>query len=225
MTPAILLLNQSIVDSSPRGHQYRWEDLVAAIEAIAGADSFGWEAERALLRALRFDGELSLSENSELPHSMSPEEMLKSLATQALAKRTGLTHLLEMERVEATAASPTLASIVRATIRRTEPLRVPKSGIGVVAEMRSAPARRAVRWPFGQAVHRKRATILPPGASAITVRQLATPAYYSKFDVEYALSGKKNIANKAVVVEHGLTFIPGRRGMRRPEMQMPAFAE
>ena len=51
---------------------------------------------------------------------MSPEEMLKSLATQGLAKWTGLTHLNEMQRVEATSASPVLGSIVRATIKKAQ---------------------------------------------------------------------------------------------------------
>jgi hypothetical protein len=54
---------------------------------------------------------------------MSPEEMLKSLAIQALGKWTGLAYLSEMRRVEATASSPVLAGIVRAVIR--EAMRAP----------------------------------------------------------------------------------------------------
>src|SRR5262245_32178972 len=49
---------------------------------------------------------------------MSPEDMLKSLAVQGLGKWTGLTHLLEMQRVEMTARAPALSSVVRAVIQQ-----------------------------------------------------------------------------------------------------------
>jgi hypothetical protein len=48
---------------------------------------------------------------------MSPEEMLKSLAIQALGKWTGLACLPEMQQVAATASSPVLAGIAQAVIR------------------------------------------------------------------------------------------------------------
>src|SRR6266566_3566721 len=136
MATAIQLLNQAVLEQPSNRREYRWEALLAAIEAVASSDSIGWEAERVLLRVVRFEGELRLSEDSESPHSMSPEEMLKSVAIQALAKWTGLTHLLEMERIEATAASPVLAAIVRATIRGAAPPKLPTSDIEVVAEVR-----------------------------------------------------------------------------------------
>ena len=125
MTPEIQLLSQAVSEEPLNRSVYRWDDLLAAIETVAGSDSLGWEAESVLLRVLRFEGELELSDDSEHPHSMSPEEMLKSVAIQTLAKRTGLTHLLEMQRIEATAASPVLASIVRATILAATPLKLP----------------------------------------------------------------------------------------------------
>ena len=129
MVAAIQLLNQAVTEESSNRSVYRWEDLLAAIEAVAVGDSLGWDAERVLLRVVRFEGELRLNEDSEPPHSMSPEEMLKSVAIQALARWTGLTHLLEMRRVEATAASPVLASIVRATIRGAiPPVQLPNRG-------------------------------------------------------------------------------------------------
>src|SRR5262245_30938165 len=78
-----------------------WGQLMAEVWPIISAP-LSWEGERLLLEILHFNGRLRLSESSELPHSMPPEDMLKSLAVQALAKWTGLTHLTEMERVELT---------------------------------------------------------------------------------------------------------------------------
>lgn len=114
MNRTLKLLGEAVSRGS--SSEYRWEDLLNAVESVF-AGPFDWEAERAMLAILRFDGRLRLSESSELPHSMPPEDMLKSLAVQWLGKETGLTHLLEMQRVASTSASPALASIVRATLR------------------------------------------------------------------------------------------------------------
>jgi hypothetical protein len=54
---------------------------------------------------------------------MSPEDMLKSLAVQALAQWTGRAHLAEMQRLQATTTSPALAGIIRAVIQRLGPPR------------------------------------------------------------------------------------------------------
>jgi hypothetical protein len=50
---------------------------------------------------------------------MPPEDMLKSLAVQALGRWTGLSYLQEMERVQATTRSSSLASLVRDVIQKT----------------------------------------------------------------------------------------------------------
>src|SRR5438046_1073594 len=49
------------------------------------------EAEQLMLDVLRFGGELRLliDENSETPHGMTPEEMIKSLAVQTLGEWRG----------------------------------------------------------------------------------------------------------------------------------------
>jgi hypothetical protein len=78
-----------------------------------------WEAEGILLEILRFEGRLRLTVASDLPHSMSPEEMLKSLAVQALARWAGLAYLQEMERVQATTQSSSLSSLVEDVIQKT----------------------------------------------------------------------------------------------------------
>src|SRR5687767_10351649 len=94
----------------------RWQDLLRAMREVISRPP-DWRAEQALLAVIRFEGRLGLAGGSSGPHSMSHEEMLKSLAVQALAKWTGLTHVTEMERVAVTTTSSTLASIVGAAIR------------------------------------------------------------------------------------------------------------
>lgn len=195
MVAAIQLLNQAVTEEPSNRSVYRWEDLLAAIEAVAVGDSLGWDAERVLLRVVRFEGELRLNEDSESPHSMSPEEMLKSVAIQALVRWTGLTHLLEMRRVEATAASPVLASIVRATIRGATPPVLPASKFEVISEIRPVPPYKVVIGALGQNIGRRPEKKLP-----------------------------RSIVNKAVIYEHGLTFFPSRRRrIKRAEEEL-AFA-
>src|SRR5206468_3341953 len=113
---------EGAVATPPTVAEYRWAELVDATHTVISAP-LDWEGERVLLAITRFEGALPLSESSELPHSMSPEDMLKSLAIQALGKWTGLTHLKEMQRVEATTVSPVLRSIIRTTIRQAQPIK------------------------------------------------------------------------------------------------------
>src|SRR5262249_43121551 len=61
--------------------------------------------------------------SSEMPHSKSPENMLKSLAIQALARWTGLAHLNEMQRVQLTTPSSSLASLIRDVIQKVRETR------------------------------------------------------------------------------------------------------
>lgn len=76
------------------------------------------EGERILLRILQFDGRLRLEVTSDLPHSMTPEEMLKSLSIQALTKWTGLTYLSPIQRIELLTPSAPLQFTARAAIQQ-----------------------------------------------------------------------------------------------------------
>jgi hypothetical protein len=80
------------VVAAPAAEEYRWESLLAAMRTLVSAPP-NLEVEQLLLAVLRFEGEFRLARSSELPHSMSPEEMLKSLAIQALGGWTGLTQM------------------------------------------------------------------------------------------------------------------------------------
>ncbi len=88
-------LRRAIAGRRQPGAVYRWEELLAdlwpALSSPVTADG-----ERLLLEILRFAGRLQIDLSSEMPHSMPPEDMLKSLAVQALARWTGLAHLYEM---------------------------------------------------------------------------------------------------------------------------------
>ena len=234
MTMAIQQLNQALSEVASDRREYRWENLLIAIEAIASGDALNWEAERVLLQVVRFEGELRLSEDSEPPHSMSPEEMLKSVAIQTLARCTGLTHLLAMQRVEATTASPVLASIVRATIRRATPPKLPASELEVISEIRPVPRNEVVIGPLGQNIGRRPLKALQRGRLKISENNADTLEHDTTYDVGWMpLTGadttsgnlvfkglrgivslpckKKNVVNKAVFHEHGLTFFPSRR--------------
>ena len=178
-----------------------------------------------LLRVVRFEGELRLNEDSEPPHSMSPEEMLKSVAIQALARWTGLTHLLEMQRVEATAASPVLASIVRATIRGTIPPKRSATEIEVVAEVRASPRRELVIGPIGRSIGQRPAKVLlQQGRPKAAVNKAVVLDLYTRYDVPWTPRAKKNLVKKAVILEHGLTYLSGRRKRKKSPEQEPAFA-
>ncbi len=109
-------LRRAIAGAAPaRG--YRWEELLAdlwpALSSPVTADG-----ERLLLEILRFAGRLQIDLSSEMPHSMPPEDMLKSLAVQALARWTGLAHLYELRRVQLTTQSSSLASLVGDVIQK-----------------------------------------------------------------------------------------------------------
>lgn len=109
-------LKRTISGAAPAGG-YRWEELLADLWPVFSSPPAA-EAERLLLDILRFEGRLQINPSAEMPHSMPPEDMLKSLAIQALAKWTGLAHLHEMQRVQLTTQSSSLASLVSDVIQK-----------------------------------------------------------------------------------------------------------
>jgi hypothetical protein len=98
------------------GKEPRWNDVRAELLSVASCP-LRPEVERLLLDILKFEGELQLDESSEMPHRMSPENMLKSLAVQALARWTGAHYLPTLRRIEAT-APPALSTVIRAVIQK-----------------------------------------------------------------------------------------------------------
>jgi hypothetical protein len=126
-----------------------WTDLVIELFP-AISQSLTWEAEALLVEILRFEGRLRLTVSSDLPHSMPPEDMLKSLAVQALARWTGLAYLQEMERVRATTQSSSLSSLVRDIIQKTWEETKPQNTDEEVAVISPAKATKTVPRRLGK---------------------------------------------------------------------------
>jgi hypothetical protein len=109
-----------------------------------------WEAEALLVEILRFEGQLRLTVSSDLPHSMPPEDMLKSLAVQALGRWTGLAYLQEMERVQATTQSSSLSSLVRDVIQKAREEAKPRDAKEEVAVSSPGEAMKTVPRRLGK---------------------------------------------------------------------------
>ena len=80
-------LRRAIVGAAPAGG-YRWEELLADLWPALSSPVTP-EGEHLLLEIVRFGGQLQIDPSSETPHSMAPEEMLKSLAIQGARKVDG----------------------------------------------------------------------------------------------------------------------------------------
>ena len=99
-------VRRAMSGTAPAGG-YPWEELLADLWPVLSSPLTA-DGERVLLEILRFGGRLQINVSSEMPHSMPPEDMLKSLAIQALARWTGLVHLNEMRRVQLPRSRPRL---------------------------------------------------------------------------------------------------------------------
>jgi hypothetical protein len=110
-------LTRALAHAGQAGEAYGWEDLLAAMQEVTSVTPTA-EIEALLLVALRFEGRFRLTPTSGRPHRLSPEDMVKSLAIQALGKWGRRAYLAEIERIESTARSPGLASVARANARR-----------------------------------------------------------------------------------------------------------
>ena len=129
----LAFFRRTVLSGSADTAEHRWEDIENAMWQFISVPLTA-EAETALVAVLHFDGRIRISPSSEIPHSMSPEEMLKSLAVQALGKWTGLTYLLEMQRVQTMASSPVLSGIARKVIQEVMQTKKRTSVLEAVAE-------------------------------------------------------------------------------------------
>ena len=109
-------------DDTSSQEEVEWLELLTAMEKLVSAPltSIG---EHLLVRILRFEGSIRLSHTSDGPHAMSPTDMLKSLSLQGLAKWTGSTYLLAMERVKLVAGYSPLAAIASKVIKSVKSLK------------------------------------------------------------------------------------------------------
>lgn len=117
MTVVFQAIRTSMAGKASAGQAPRWGDLLAELVA-ATSSPLTAEVERLLLEILRFGGELQLNESSPMPHRMSPENMLKTLALKALGRWTGATYLPTMRRLAATASPASFACAIRGVIQK-----------------------------------------------------------------------------------------------------------
>lgn len=88
-----------------------WSTLVGAIAEVAAAPSA--EAEQALVDLLTFQGPLTLA-GGAMPHSQSPEDMIRTAAIDALWQMSGEKYATVCRSVAATTGSPIVKRIVAA---------------------------------------------------------------------------------------------------------------
>jgi hypothetical protein len=139
-------LSEAMATSPLTGQPPRWSDVMLEL-LPAISNNLTSETERLLVGIVRFEGRLRLTVASDMPHSMPPEEMLKSLAIQALARWTGLAYLSEMRRVQLTTPSSSLASLVRDVIQKASEAQPapPRAIMEEVAEASPLEAMKIVR--------------------------------------------------------------------------------
>ena len=206
MNEALKLIAEAV---SGGNAEYQWEDILAAVEIVM-AEPFTPRTEKLILAILRFTGELHLSESSELPHSMSPEDMLKSFAIQWLEKETRFTHLSELQRVEAMAQSPALASVVRAAIRRASQVKAPTTDLQVVANVRTLPKHELLAGSLGVGIGHKPEKTLPRGKPKPELAKQISHGGYTKYEVAWAVE-QRSIVNDALILNQGQAYFPSRR--------------
>lgn len=132
--PNAVQLITTVLESGPKpDEKYRWPDLHAAMLQVISAPLTSG-TEHLLLSILRFDGRIRLDTSYEVPHRMSAEDMLKSLAVQALAKWTGSTYVRAVRRLQASSTSPGLLSVIRAVLRQMNQPKKPAGDLEMVAE-------------------------------------------------------------------------------------------
>jgi hypothetical protein len=95
---------------------FMWQEIVAAMADITKTQTE--EAEELLVKILESEGAIQLAPESDIPHAMSPKDMLKSLAIQSLSKWTGRKHIRAFERVYVTTKSPILAGTAKVHIEK-----------------------------------------------------------------------------------------------------------
>src|SRR5882724_6956051 len=122
MLASFLALKRAMGIAGATGPEPSWGEVMGELWPVISSP-LSADGERLLLDVIHHHGRLRLTETAELPHSLPPDEMLKSLAVQSLARWTRLTYLSELLRLGLTASSPALQSTVRAVIQTAQAAR------------------------------------------------------------------------------------------------------
>lgn len=105
----------SLISAAEAGDAMEWNELASAMQEAS--DSHTELAEQLFIKVVRLNIKIPLAPDSELPNAMSPEEMLKSEAIQALVKWTGPKYRADFGNALAAAESPALVAIIRSQLR------------------------------------------------------------------------------------------------------------
>jgi hypothetical protein len=135
-----------------RGAKPQWNEVLGEL-LFATYSPLTPEVERLLLAILRFEGELVLDETSDGPHSMTPEEMLKSVAAQALGQWTGARYLMTLRRIEAASLSASLVSILQAVIEKVRSNKGKPRSAEPVAELHGEDPAHTLRLDYAGGEH------------------------------------------------------------------------
>lgn len=113
ITPAHLRLHDLLSGNWKKVH---WPHVLGMIDELRQDPSP--EAEAALVEAVTHEGEIRLDPGPGYPHSMPPEELLKLLALQLLARRNLSRHRKLIRRIAANARSERVRETARQLSRR-----------------------------------------------------------------------------------------------------------
>jgi hypothetical protein len=104
-------LERMLTGTGPGSQPYTWQHVLGALQAVCGERSS--ESEAVLRKAASYEGRCQLDEGAGLPHSMSPEDLLRSIAVQSLAEWDRNRHRDVIARAAALADSEHVAAIAR----------------------------------------------------------------------------------------------------------------
>src|SRR5260221_528990 len=102
---------------TPNEMTFKTSDLLSEMQAIC-SNSTTPEKERLLLKILQYSGEINVDSSCDTTHSMSPTNMLKSLAVQYLEKETNDKYLNEFIELLAFSKSPGLTGIINKILKK-----------------------------------------------------------------------------------------------------------
>lgn len=104
-------LRRLLAGENAQGVRYRWHHALGLMHALSSDPSD--ETGQLLVEVALFEGRLALDETAGMPHSMPPEELLRALAIQLLARRDRAAHQRLFRRLARTVRSDRLAELAR----------------------------------------------------------------------------------------------------------------
>jgi hypothetical protein len=104
-------LDLLLAGAAPGGRAYSWQQVLGALQAVG--EQHCNESEAVLRKVAVHEGRYLLDEGAGLPHAMSPEDLLRSMAVQTLAGWDLQRHRDVITRAAELAESDHLATIAR----------------------------------------------------------------------------------------------------------------